>query len=127
MKCLRCETVEMEIQFRGEGDDKVEVDSCPTCNGLWLDAKELAKLDDNFFVNVEEIELEDVSPTEEDSQLICPRCEGKPSLRKASPRELGDVVLDTCPTCKGYWLDAGELNKVKDISTSVLVSALFDD
>jgi Zn-finger nucleic acid-binding protein len=126
MICLRCGTVEMEIQLRGEGDDKVEVDQCPTCRALWLDAKELAKLDDNFFVDVEDLELSDVNPSEEDTQLTCPRCEGKPSLRKARPKDHGDVVLDTCPSCKGFWLDAGELEKVKEVSTEALVAALFD-
>ena len=126
MKCLRCGTVEMEIQLRGEGDDKVEVDQCPQCMGIWLDPKELAKLDDNFFVNVEEMELEEAFPSDEDLGLNCPRCEGGPPLRKAHPKVSKDVVLDTCTSCKGFWLDVGELEKVKEISSDMLIASLAD-
>jgi Zn-finger nucleic acid-binding protein len=117
----------MLVVMKGEGDDKVEVDSCPTCQGLWLDAKELSRLDDNFFVDVEEIELTDVSPTEEDKELACPRCDGQPGLRKARPKDHGDVVLDTCKNCGGFWLDAGELKKIREVSTSVLIASLADE
>ncbi len=127
MKCLRCNSIEMELHTRGEGTEVYEVDICSGCGGLWLDAKELNQLDDNFFVDVEEIELTDVEPTNEDAALNCPRCDGAPLLRKVRPKRYGDVVLDTCRTCKGFWLDSGEFKKVKDVSDRALVASLFDD
>jgi len=126
MKCLRCADVELEVQTRGEGTDIVEVDVCPSCQGVWLDARELRKLDDNFFVDVETVEYEQVAATTEDAQLACPRCEGSPALSKVKPAKLGDVVVDNCPSCNGFWLDKGELEKMRDISDRALIASLLD-
>ncbi len=126
MKCLRCGTVEMEVHSRDTGSDTFEVDICSACGGLWLDAKELNRLDDNFFVDVEELDLEEVEPSHKDAGLKCPRCEEQPLLSKVRSRINKDVVLDTCPSCKGFWLDSGELEKVKEISNRMLIASLFD-
>jgi Zn-finger nucleic acid-binding protein len=125
MKCLRCESVELDIQTRGEGTDVVEVDVCPTCRGLWLDAKELAKVDDNFFVDVEKMELDRTEASAEDSALRCPRCNGAPQLDKVHPRSFEKLIIDTCPACHGFWLDRGELEKVRDVSDRLLVASLL--
>ena len=125
MKCLRCEDVDLELAVQGDDAEPVEIDVCPTCHGVWLDAQELSKLDDNFFVDVEEIEFEDVAPTDSDAQLNCPRCEGAPALRKVSPKQYQGVVVDTCPECKGFWLDRGELEKMHHASDQALIASLL--
>lgn len=125
MKCLRCETVELEIQALGEGADVVEIDVCPTCRGIWLDAKELAKADDNFFVDVEQMELEKAAAGADDRELGCPRCDGAPRLDKVHPRKFKRLVVDRCPACRGFWLDRGELEKMRDVSDRLLVASLL--
>jgi Zn-finger nucleic acid-binding protein len=117
--------VELEVQTRGEGVDVIEIDVCPGCQGIWLDASELAKLDDNFFVDIERTDLVGVVPTEKDRELSCPRCEGAPPLAKVHPAGYPLVVLDTCPGCHGFWLDRGEIEKVRDVSDRRLVADLF--
>jgi len=126
MKCLRCADVELEVKARGEGTDIVEIDVCPSCQGIWLDNRELKKLDDNFFVDVEAVEFEQVEATADDAQLSCPRCEGAPALSKVKPKQFGDVVVDTCSACNGFWLDKGELDKMRDISDQALIASLLD-
>jgi Zn-finger nucleic acid-binding protein len=113
MNCLRCGDVELEVQTRGEGVNVIEIDVCPRCKGVWLDASELAG-------------LVDVEPTEQDRALSCPRCEGSPVLSKVHPAGFPRVVLDTCPGCHGFWLDRGEIEKMKDVSDRRLVAGLFD-
>jgi Zn-finger nucleic acid-binding protein len=125
MKCLRCDSVELEVQARGEGADVVEIDVCPACRGLWLDAKELAKIDDNFFVDVEEMELEKAEAGADDGALRCPRCEGAPRLDKVHPRKFQQLIIDRCPECRGFWLDRGELEKIQDVSDKLLVASLL--
>ncbi len=39
--------------------------------------------------------------------ITCPECE---SAMKAVPR--GEIVIDICPSCRGVWLDGGELEKL---------------
>jgi Zn-finger nucleic acid-binding protein len=54
----------------------------------------------------------------------CPRCDGvKLQRHYFSPRRL--VEVDECPNCAGYWLDAGELAKIRaeKSSTSELAKA----
>jgi len=125
MKCLRCETTDLQVQVRGEGSDVVEIDTCPDCHGVWLDAKELSRLDDNFFVDVEKMEFGPVQASEEDKPVACPRCEGGPIMNKVHPIGHETVVIDNCATCEGFWLDGGELEKMKDVSDKMLISSLL--
>jgi Zn-finger nucleic acid-binding protein len=39
--------------------------------------------------------------------LMCPNCNASMSEVKRS-----DVAFDMCPTCRGVWLDRGELEKI---------------
>jgi len=125
MKCLRCKTVDLELQFRGEGSDIVEIDICAKCGGIWLDSKELGKIDDNFFLDLEDIDYDRVNPTKEDAALQCPRCEKSPIMNKVHPKVNANVIIDTCPECHGFWLDKGELDKMKDVSDKVLIASLL--
>ncbi len=125
MKCLRCESTELKIESRGEGADVFEVDVCPSCGGVWLDAAELSKIDDNFFVDVEKMELLKAAPGQDDRALRCPRCGGTPVLEKGHPRGHKGLVVDRCPKCRGFWLDRGELEKMRDVSDKLLVASLL--
>jgi hypothetical protein len=125
MKCPRCESADLETQARGEGRDVVEIDECPTCRGIWLDASELTRLDDNFFLDAEKMELDKAEATAEDRELRCPRCEGAPLLDKVHPRKLARLVIDRCPECEGFWLDRGELEGVRDVSDQLLIASLL--
>lgn len=40
--------------------------------------------------------------------MNCPVCDGV----KMREVEKNDVLIDTCPSCKGVWLDRGELDKL---------------
>ena len=80
--------------------DGITTDACPRCRGVWLDASELARVTSN-----EELErLAHAGASPSASTLACPRC----ASRLASSR-IESVEVDPCPSCKGVWLDAGEL------------------
>lgn len=52
---------------------------------------------------------------------LCPRC--KVALTE---RELQQVHVDICPQCGGMWLDAGELDLIRDARKSG-ISRFVDD
>ena len=39
--------------------------------------------------------------------MHCPKCG-----QKLSPEKCGSVEIDVCPSCKGVWLDRGELGNI---------------
>ena len=39
--------------------------------------------------------------------MHCPKCG-----QKLSPEKCGSVEIDVCPSCKGVWLDMGELGTI---------------
>jgi Zn-finger nucleic acid-binding protein len=89
----------------------IEVDHCPACNGRWLDAHELDQLE----ATVESTEAErraTIEYGEIKSELKCPKCDKQ--MTQFNYRAY-DLELDTCPDGHGYWLDAGEGGRVRDI------------
>ena len=45
--------------------------------------------------------------------MKCPKCGAD-----LQERRMGSVAIDTCPDCKGMWLDAGELELVRQARDS---------
>jgi len=89
----------------------IEVDRCPQCSGRWLDHHELDQLEAT------------VAPEEHDrratleyakrpSELSCPVC-GK-QMRAFNYRAY-NLEIDTCEDEHGFWLDAGEEGRLRDI------------
>lgn len=85
--------------------EKVQIDRCSRCAGVWFDAKELRKV-------TRDKELEQRATRSgsfsSPSGFACPRCNG-------ACVEVGifDVVVDTCVACQGVWVDPGELEEAK--------------
>ncbi len=96
---------------------KLTVDVCRGgCGGIWFDAFELQQVDEPresvgaWLVNVERDPHLHVDASR---KRACPKCEGvKLKRRHFSAKRRFQV--DECPGCGGYWLDAGELEKVRD-------------
>ncbi len=86
----------------------VEVDICPTCNGLFLDQKEIRTLTGSSSLNKQ---LTKYLGLDADSQLICPNCGGL-----MDGEDAGGVRVDVCLDCYGVWLDAGELERLGAMS-----------
>src|ERR1051325_4394909 len=94
----------------------VEGDVCQRgCGGIWFDAFELQQVDEE-----EERAGEHLLEIKRDVQVVvdpkrkreCPRCEGVKLMRHFFSAKRR-VEVDQCPSCNGYWLDAGELAAVR--------------
>jgi len=103
----------------------VEIDECPGCGGVFLDAGELKKIQSAarstqsnalpptqiqrvYARGRERAEQVPDAPT-----LTCPSCGGE-----MASRDWGfgtEVTIDTCLECFGVWLDYTELETLEDV------------
>ena len=91
----------------------MEVDYCPNCRGMWLDHDELDRLEDVAFDD--DSQKGSLVHHEQDGAGKCPAC-GKRLIE--FQYRLYDLRLDTCPEKHGFWLDAGEDERVIEIMRS---------
>jgi Zn-finger nucleic acid-binding protein len=103
MKCPNCATELAPAKRHG-----VDVEACPSCKGLWLSAQELDQLEDEAF-DLGDAEKGTLVFAAEPSPRACPEC-GR-ALQGFQYR-LYDLPLEFCAEGHGYFLDAGEDDRV---------------
>jgi hypothetical protein len=91
--------------------DGVDMEICPACHGMWLTRKELEQLEDEVF-DFGDNEKGSLMLDSDPSTRTCPEC-SKP-LRTFEYR-FYDLQLEFCPDQHGYWLDAGEDQRVLEL------------
>lgn len=111
MKCPACFNELTQVQVGA-----VVVDACQGgCGGIWFDAFELERVDEQ-----NEAAGEPLLQIDHDESIVvdtarkrqCPKCEDiKLHRHYFSARRR--VEVDQCPNCGGYWLDAGELAQIR--------------
>lgn len=107
MHCPKCNAELIKKYYKG----MLEVDSCPQCRGMWLDFDELDKLEDVIFD--EDTKKGSLIHFQKKTEYPCPHCESK--LDEFQYR-LYDLKLDAClENSHGFWLDAGEDERVAEI------------
>jgi len=106
MKCPRCDVDLIVEQHHG-----VEVDHCPSCHGRWLDHHELDELEATTQSTPDQRRAT-IKYAKRQSELSCPVC-GKTMI--AFNYRAYNLELDTCEEEHGFWLDAGEEGRVRDI------------
>ena len=106
MKCPR-DGAELKVEHHRS----IEVDHCPTCNGRWLDHHELDQLEATV-ASTEEERRATITYSERASDMKCPVCDKKMRVFNYRAYEL---ELDMCEEEHGFWLDAGEEGRVRDI------------
>jgi len=115
MKCPACgrDLVEKTVQ-------DVTVDVCDGgCGGIWFDWFELKKFDEPYECAGDLLELQrDETCTANTSELHhCPRCQDVVMARHYFSCKHA-VEVDECPGCGGFWLDGGELEKIRSLFES---------
>ena len=106
LRCPRDNSALVETQIHG-----IEVDHCSTCNGRWLDHHELDDLEATR-VSAEGVRRATIRYADRQSDLLCPVCQRQMS---AFNYRGYDLELDVCEEEHGFWLDAGEDGRVRDI------------
>lgn len=94
----------------------VSVDVCSGgCGGVWFDRFELQKFDEpTEHAGIELLDIQRRSGFQVDYnwQIKCPRCLDSVLIRHFSSVKY-EVEVDECPACGGYWLDVGELRRIR--------------
>lgn len=111
MKCPACDSELMELEVGG-----VKVDACHGgCGGIWFDAFELQRVDEQHEVpsqHLLRIQRDPNLRVDYSRKRACPRCIGV-KLKRHFFSAKKQIEVDHCPNCAGYWLDAGELEKIR--------------
>ena len=111
MQCPACDFDLTELELGG-----VKVDACHGgCGGIWFDAFELQRVDEQREVPTEHLLRIQSNPqirVDASRKRACPRCDGV-KLKRHFFSARRQVEVDHCPNCAGYWLDAGELEEIR--------------
>lgn len=105
LKCPRDGSVLSE----GKEHD-IEIDRCPACEGAWYDDEELAALESTVADDDSRRGMIDYAKRE--SELKCPVCD---TMMRAFNYRAYNLELDACTQEHGFWLDAGEARRVRDV------------
>ena len=111
MLCPACDGVEMFVlEF-----ERVEVDYCPECRGVWLDSGELALIGRRAGVLHGDLlgaleAQKGAGASGKAAARRCPVCRKR--LREVRTRGAEPIVVDRCPRRHGLWFDRGELEGV---------------
>lgn len=108
MLCPACDTEMLILEY-----DKIEIDYCAVCSGVWLDEGELELLisPDNRENSAVSGIISDLKKAKiREGARKCPVCR-----KKMVPVELSvkpPVEIDKCPSNQGLWFDKGELEQI---------------
>jgi Zn-finger nucleic acid-binding protein len=104
MNCPKC-----NVELQTQNDRGVEVEACPSCQGMWLTPAELDELENEAFSN--EANKGSLYLATEESDLKCPICFAP--LKRFDYRFF-DLQLDCCSE-HGFWLDKGEDDQILEL------------
>ena len=111
MKCPACDHKLTETPVGA-----ATVDVCQGgCGGVWFDAFELKRVDEVHEAAGEHLVKINRDPNrsvDASRKRACPRCDGI-KLKRHLFNPKSKVEVDHCPNCAGYWLDAGELDRIR--------------
>ncbi|HAE38846.1 MAG TPA: hypothetical protein DCG57_09435 [Candidatus Riflebacteria bacterium] len=110
LPCVKCkETLSTIKSFDG-----VVVDRCRQCSGTWYDGGELEQVLGPAF----DYQALMRTVSMRFSDYICPCC--KMAMRALVFKfQHGELVIDHCSVCRGFWLDSGELESVKNLVETI--------
>jgi len=109
MICPTCREVMIVVE-----QDKIELDHCTNCAGVWFDAGELELMMERMGLDSGALSLAQIADLPDaktaEKKRRCPVCG-----RKMSKRNMGkepEVLIDVCPWGDGLWFDGGEVHQI---------------
>lgn len=103
--------------------DRIEVDRCVQCGGLWFDRLEADRLR-KVEGSASALDIGDARTGEQQNQqgkIECPRCHTQ--MIRMVDLEQHHIWYESCTVCGGKWFDAGEF---KDLQQESIVDFFRD-
>ncbi|MBM3132371.1 MAG: hypothetical protein FJZ95_04995 [Chloroflexi bacterium] len=109
MKCPACKSLMIVIEH-----ERIELDYCPKCAGVWFDAGELELLFDAMQLEKAPFSLNSILTSPEtktdEKKRRCPICGRK--MKKSTVGKEPEVLIDACSRGDGLWFDKGEVGQL---------------
>lgn len=102
MDCPVCNEPMIVLEYQ-----KVEVDYCVKCLGVWLDTGEIELLFGDPKACAEFLTIGSPADAKGEKPRRCPVCNVK--MTKESTESDPPTIFDNCPNGDGMWFDKGEL------------------
>ena len=116
MKCPTCDNILDSLKL-----GNILLDVCAGgCGGIWFDAFELQKVDEPHEPTGEkllEIKRKKNAKIDYTQKRSCPKCRDVIMIKHFFSVKRS-VEVDECPKCGGFWLDYGELSRIRNLFES---------
>lgn len=109
MICPVCKNDMIVVEY-----NKIELDYCTRCQGVWFDWGELELLLDAFHLEKPDQFLSNILKGEEsnssEKKRRCPICAQQ--MKKTTIGEQPKILIDACRRGDGLWFDGGEVGQL---------------
>lgn len=114
MICPVCKNDMIDVEY-----ERIELDYCTKCRGVWFDADELELLFEKMGIEKHGLPLDGILKMPEaattEKGRKCPICDRR--MKKTTIGDKDGVLIDTCINGDGLWFDGGEVSQlVKQIA-----------
>ena len=117
MICPVCKTDMIDVEH-----DRIELDYCVKCKGVWFDSNELELLFEkmglkNSSLTIAEL-LNKIDDKVSEDKRKCPIC--KKAMGKVVIGDAAPTIIDICHNGDGLWFDGGEvIQLIKNASHNI--------
>jgi Zn-finger nucleic acid-binding protein len=107
--CPACKGVVVVVEYQ-----RIELDYCTKCYGVWFDAGELSLLTERLSLQGVGLTVNEIAalPAEKvaEKPRHCPIC--RKNMKKVIIGSAPEVLVDVCARGDGLWFDGGEVGQV---------------
>jgi len=109
MICPTCKSDMIVVEH-----NKIELDYCTECQGVWFDSRELELLLESMRLGSPNLFFTDILDSEKaespEKKRRCPICSQK--MKKTAIGQQSEILIDVCRQGDGLWFDGGELDQL---------------
>ena len=111
MICPVCKKSMLTVELQ-----RVEIDYCPSCSGIWLDQGELELLATGNKDSINSFGKIIPAISTDEKKYRCPVCSKK--MNKVFIGEEKNIIIDQCRKGHGFWFDKCELQEIIKTNTN---------